>query len=1034
MVVPVVTVVAALAVAVLFGAYGLFRRFGEMLRHAGKLGGPTAYPLIGNGLLFLNKTPAEFLRTIEWMLKKYGNSFRVWLGTQLVILVQDPKDIEVLLGSPKYIDKSTEYDFIRPWLGEGLLTSRGRKWHTHRKVITPTFHFKILEQFVEIFDRQSSTFVKVLQPYAEAGKSFDIFPQVTLCALDVICESAMGTKVDAQLNSTSSYVLAVKEITNLIQLRFYDFLIRYDFFFRLSANSRKQKKVIKELHNYTDSVIRGRREQLEQRATGGSDAGESLGDQVIGIKKRMAFLDMLLQATVDGRPLTDLEIREEVDTFMFEGHDTTTSAISFLLQSLAKNPDVQQKVFEEVRSIVGDDLKQPVTMAMLNDMSYLDLVIKETLRLFPSVPMIGRKMLETTEINGKIYPAGANLIIMPFFLGRDAKYFPNPEKFDPERFNVERSAEKTNPYQYIPFSAGPRNCIGQKFAVAELKSLVSKVLLHYEILPPSEERTESFIAELILRPEHGLFVRLQPRTMASEGYNSSRAIVDAMFLTVIAGLAIALAVYVYLTKFSNILKYSGKLGGPPAYPLIGNGLLFVNNTPADFLPTVGGLLQRYGNCVRLWLGTQLLIVISDPKDIEVILSSNKYIDKSIEYNYIKPWLGEGLLTSTGRKWFAHRKVITPTFHFKILEQFIEIFDQQSSTFVEVLKPYAESGKSFDIFGPVTLCALDVICETAMGTKVNAQLNSDSKYVQAVKEITTLVQVRLFHFLIRYDFFYQFSDNRRKTQEALKVLHGYTDSVIRSRREELNRAAKSGGTEVDENANDLGIKKKVAFLDMLLQSKIDGQPLTDLEIREEVDTFMFEGHDTTTSAISFLLLNLAKNPGVQQKVFDEIRSIVGDDRKQPVTMAMLNDMNYLDLVIKETLRLNPSVPMIGRKMVENSNINGKIFPAGSNIIIMPFFLGRDPKNFPNPEKFDPERFNVERSAEKTNPYQYIPFSAGPRNCIGQKFAIAEIKSLVSKVLRNYEILPALGEHKESYVSELILRPGNGVFVRLQPRVY
>uniref|UniRef100_A0AAG5CXD5 Cytochrome P450 n=1 Tax=Anopheles atroparvus TaxID=41427 RepID=A0AAG5CXD5_ANOAO len=503
--------VGILVAIVLLGALFLFRRFGEMLRYAGKFSGPRAYPIIGNGLLFLNKTPAEFLRTIDWLLKKYGNSLRVWLGTQLVVLVQDPKDIEVLLGSSKYIDKSTEYDFIRPWLGEGLLTSRGRKWHTHRKVITPTFHFKILEQFVEIFDRQSSTFIKVLQPYAESGKSFDIFPQVTLCALDVICESAMGTKVDAQLNSTSSYVMAVKEITNLIQYRFYDFLIRYDFFFRLSANSRKQKKVIQALHNYTYSVIRGRRQQLEQRAASGSDADESLGDHDLGIKKRMAFLDMLLQATIDGRPLTDLEIREEVDTFMFEGHDTTTSAISFLLQSLAKNPDVQQRVFEEVRSIVGDDRSQRVTLAMLNDMSYLDLVIKETLRLYPSVPMIGRKMIETTEINGKTFPAGANLIIMPFFLGRDPKYFPNPEKFDPERFNVERSAEKTNPYQYIPFSAGPRNCIGQKFAVAELKSLVSKVLRHYEILPPSEERNESFIAELVLRPEHGVFVRLKPR-------------------------------------------------------------------------------------------------------------------------------------------------------------------------------------------------------------------------------------------------------------------------------------------------------------------------------------------------------------------------------------------------------------------------------------------------------------------------------------------------------------------------------------------
>uniref|UniRef100_A0A2M4A9G3 Putative cytochrome n=1 Tax=Anopheles triannulatus TaxID=58253 RepID=A0A2M4A9G3_9DIPT len=497
--------VAVVIVTVLY----LFCGYGEMLRYTGKLGGPRAYPIIGNGLMFLNKSPPEFLRVVKKLIEQYGECFRVWLGTQLVIVVTDPKDIEVILSSPKYIDKSTEYDFIRPWLGEGLLTSAGRKWHTHRKVITPTFHFKILEQFVEIFDRQSTTFVKMLQPFAVSGKTFDIFPQVTLCALDVICESAMGTKVDAQLHSTSSYVLAVKEITNLIQLRFYDFLIRYNFFFRLSSNNRKQKKVLKTLHNYTDSVIRDRRKQLANVSITGESQEPT--DNELGIKRKMAFLDMLLQSSIDGRPLTDLEIREEVDTFMFEGHDTTTSAISFLLQSLAKNPAIQQKVFDEVRNIVGDDRTQPVTMAMLNEMSYLDLVIKETLRLYPSVPMIGRKMYRTTEINGKIIPSGANVIIMPFFLGRNPKYYENPEKFDPDRFNVETSAEKLNPYQYIPFSAGPRNCIGQKFAVAELKSLVSKVLRHYEILPPTEQWDESFIAELILRPEHGTFVRLKQR-------------------------------------------------------------------------------------------------------------------------------------------------------------------------------------------------------------------------------------------------------------------------------------------------------------------------------------------------------------------------------------------------------------------------------------------------------------------------------------------------------------------------------------------
>ncbi|XP_052865269.1 cytochrome P450 4d1-like [Anopheles cruzii] len=506
--VPTEIVLSGILVLVTVACWWTVKHFGSAIRHAGKLGGPVAYPLVGNGLLFIYKTPAEFLKLLGTLIAEYGQCFRVWLGTQLIVLSTDPKDIEVLLSSPKYIDKSTEYDFIRPWLGEGLLISSGRKWQTHRKVITPSFHFKILEQFVEIFDQQGHTLVDILRLFAKSGESFDVFPLVTLYALDVICESAMGTKVNAQMNSESTYVRAVKEITNLIQFRFYDFLLRYEFFFRLSGNRRRQLKALAILHGYTDSVIKARRQELKERLTSGTSEAQ---DDDVGAKKRMAFLDLLLQATVDGRPLTDLEIREEVDTFMFEGHDTTTTAISFLLYSLANNPTVQQKVYDEVLSVVGEDRSRPVTMSMLNDMHYLDLVIKETLRLYPSVPMFGRKMLENTEINGKLFPAGANVIILPFFLGRNAEYFPDPEKFDPERFNVETSAEKTNPYQYIPFSAGPRNCIGQKFAIAELKSVTSKVLRHYEVLPPVEPREISFIAELILRPEFGIPIRVKAR-------------------------------------------------------------------------------------------------------------------------------------------------------------------------------------------------------------------------------------------------------------------------------------------------------------------------------------------------------------------------------------------------------------------------------------------------------------------------------------------------------------------------------------------
>lgn len=104
----------------------------------------------------------------------------------------------------------------------------------------------------------------------------------------------------------------------------------------------------------------------------------------------MAFLDVLLQSTVAGKPLTNEDIREEVDTFMFEGHDTTTSGISHTLYLLARHPQVQQKVFEEIQQVIGNDKDKPITMRELQDLKYLDVVIKESLRMYPPVPMIGR--------------------------------------------------------------------------------------------------------------------------------------------------------------------------------------------------------------------------------------------------------------------------------------------------------------------------------------------------------------------------------------------------------------------------------------------------------------------------------------------------------------------------------------------------------------------------------------------------------------------------------------------------------------------
>lgn len=156
----------------------------ERYKMAVKLPGPPALPLIGNAFLFLGKSPPQLLKVLEGLSKKYGRTVRIMVGPQIQVLISDPKDAELILGSQKLIDKSDEYNFIAKWLGTGLLIATGKKWFARRKVITPTFHFKILEQFVEVFDKHSAIFVENLAKFK--GQELDVFPKITLCALDII--------------------------------------------------------------------------------------------------------------------------------------------------------------------------------------------------------------------------------------------------------------------------------------------------------------------------------------------------------------------------------------------------------------------------------------------------------------------------------------------------------------------------------------------------------------------------------------------------------------------------------------------------------------------------------------------------------------------------------------------------------------------------------------------------------------------------------------------------------------------------------
>ena len=185
--------------------------------------------------------------------------------------------------------------------------------------------------------------------------------------------------------------------------------------------------------------------------------------------------------------------------------------------------------------------------------------------------------------------------------------------------------------------------------------------------------------------------------------------------------------------YKKFYDFVGKFNIPMnfAWPFFGQSFPFFFKSPSKIFKEATEDLIRLGGTSVFIIGFNASVLISDPKDIEEIMTNRKLQVKADVYSFLTEWLGDGLLVSNGEKWHQRRKIISNSFHFGILKGFVEIFDANSSILVDDLLKF--SGADVDIFQKIALCTLDSVCETSMGVKVNAQINSDSNYVKAVKQ-------------------------------------------------------------------------------------------------------------------------------------------------------------------------------------------------------------------------------------------------------------------------------------------------------------
>lgn len=416
-------------------------------------------PTISRSEVFRNrkrilKNPLPFHRE---NFDKLGDTFRVkvFMGPPVVFTRDAGTIAHVLQKNHKNYQKSPlqTRDLAR-YIGKGILTSQGEHWRVHRRMIQPAFHKKKLAGLFSIMLETIAQEVSRIAP----DKTIDVFPLMGDMAFQVVARSLFSS---SDIRGKMSQLQEITEANQrmLIQEMRQPYL---KWWFHVNGKIRRHLKMAEEGRDLLNELI----EQRIQSKTEEND-----------------LLDMLLTARYeDGGSMPRRQLIDEVLILFTAGHETTANALSFALHLLATHPDIQEKLYKEVREV---NWEQGDLLAELRKLQYTKQCIEEALRLYPPVYVIDRVAVETDSAGPQTLAEETLVLLSIFELHRSVKHWENPEQFNPDRFAPERKKDFSR--IYYPFGAGPRMCVGNNFAMYEMMMALGLIVKEYRLESPQQE-------------------------------------------------------------------------------------------------------------------------------------------------------------------------------------------------------------------------------------------------------------------------------------------------------------------------------------------------------------------------------------------------------------------------------------------------------------------------------------------------------------------------------------------------------------------
>ena len=442
--------------------------------------GPKGNFLLGN----LSAVSRDWLGFYSRCANEYGDVVGLRYVHVPICLVIHPRDIEyVLVTNAGNFTKSADYRALARVLGKGLLTNEGQSWQHQRSLIQPAFRRENILSYAPVMTRATN---QLLGSWTD-GESRNLHGDMMALTLQIVAECLFGAEVAsvAERVGNAMQVVTDRFVVDASQALLLPFDIP-DFL------APARRRAIRDLNAIIEGIIQERRASHQRH-------GDLLGT-------------LLQVRDSSGQPMSDQQLRDEVMTLFLAGHETTAIALSWTCFLLAQHPRVEARLVEELSTVLGD---RPPAADDAPLLRYTEMILKESMRLYPAVWGIGRRAIADCEIGGYRVAAGTNIFIFQYLTQRDPRFFSNPDAFDPERWREDPIRSGRIPrFAYFPFGGGPRVCVGASFAMLEATLLLAMIEQRFRLRLVPGRRVEP-VASVTLRPKDGIHVTVHHRRAAA---------------------------------------------------------------------------------------------------------------------------------------------------------------------------------------------------------------------------------------------------------------------------------------------------------------------------------------------------------------------------------------------------------------------------------------------------------------------------------------------------------------------------------------